>query len=113
MPHVLYDGNTNRLLGKGLHTRDLISGEPVYLDGSAVLAVTLVDHATQTQIAGGIWPLSLTYIEGSNGDFHAPIRADALTLTPYQAVDAVIAGTSGVDQIIEVRLECLVQTRRL
>lgn len=112
MPHVILDLNTNRVYGQGLYTKDGTTGADVFLNGTADLGVTLVDHDSEAEIAGETWPVALTYITDTDGNFHAPIRADQLALTEFQLVDAIVAGDNGVDQILNVTLECIVQKRR-
>lgn len=60
---VAYKDNTNNLLLSGLKS----SAEDIYLNNYEI-TVTVKD-AAGAAVAGETWPLLMTYIEGSNGDY--------------------------------------------
>lgn len=66
----IYIGNDNLFVVRGLRNR--ATGDYVN-DGTAEL--TLLD-ADGNEISGQTWPLSLTYIAGSNGDYQGTIEDD-------------------------------------
>jgi hypothetical protein len=87
----------DRLLITGARTIDVATGVSSYLDATAVVMATVLDHATQVAVPGDTFPLALTYITGSLGDFHGPLR-DTLTLTVGQRIDVRVTIDHGPDQ---------------
>ena len=101
----------DRLLVPSCRTVDLDTGAEGYLDETATVEATLLDRATQDEIAGETWPLALTYITGSDGDFHGPLR-DTCVVTEFQQLDLQVVIDNGADQRRTLVLPCVVQVDR-
>ena len=108
---ILHPGSDMRLLVTGVATRVIETGDLLYLDDSAMVEVTVVDRGTQEALGGETWPLALTYITGSQGHFHVPLR-DSLEVTVHQPLDILLTMDNGVDQHRSLRLPCLVTVDR-
>jgi FtsP/CotA-like multicopper oxidase with cupredoxin domain len=87
----------DRLLITGARTVNLTTGALAYLTDAATVTATVRDHATQVAVSGETWPVTLTYITGSDGDFHGPLR-DTLSVTVGQRLDVVVVLDNGTDQ---------------
>jgi hypothetical protein len=90
------DGD-DRLLITGLRTVNLETALVTYLDATATVEATVVDRDTQVAVSGETWPVALTYIVASAGDFHGPLR-DTLEVLPHQILDVQVVIDAGVDQ---------------
>lgn len=101
----------DRLLLTGLSTINLSTGAASYLSGSATVTATVLDHMTQVAVAGETFPITLTYITASNGDFHGVLR-DTLTLAEGQRIDVRVTIDNGTDQRRTLVLPCVVITDR-
>lgn len=100
----------DRLRVTGVATHDLVTGAVVYLDDTASVTATVVDRGTQLAVDGGTettWPLALTYIPASQGDYHAPLR-ESLVVTAHQALEIVLVIDNGPDQKRTLVLPCVV-----
>lgn len=97
----------DRLLLTGLATINVSTGASTYLTGSATVTVTVLDRTTQVAVAGETWPVALSYITGSSGDFHGVLR-DTLTVVEYQQLDVRVIIDNGTDQKRTLILPCLV-----
>jgi len=84
MPLILYISTDNVIKVSGL--RDAISDA---YQNSAAVTVTMYDGA-DAEVAGETWPLSLTYVPASNGDYIATL-VDTLTLAEGEYTVEVIA----------------------
>ena len=97
----------DRLLLTGLATVNLSTGAPSYLTGSATVTATVLDHATQAAVTGDTFPIILTYITGSSGDFHGVIR-ESLAVDEFQRIDIRVVIDNGTDQKRTLVLPCIV-----
>jgi|SRR5687768_790342 len=79
--------NDNMLQISGV--RDAANG--LYLNGAS-LEVTLIDAATETEIAGQVWPAAMSYVNGSNGVYRLTLEYD-LDVTSQQALIARLVGS--------------------
>ncbi len=94
---ILYLDNDNILWARGVYVISLVTGLPVYLDGSSTLEVTLLD-SNGAEVGGETtWPIAFTYITGSQGVFLALLRNE-LELIPHQEVTAHVTIDAGSDQ---------------
>lgn len=84
MPLIVYIATDNVIKVSGL--RDAISD--VY-QNSAAVSVTMYDSA-DVEVAGETWPLSLTYVPASNGDYIATL-VDTLVLSEGDYTIEVVA----------------------
>jgi hypothetical protein len=111
---LLYLSNDHRLSLEGLFAVDF-GGATTHPDTSelgdyvndATVTVTLYKGETGNTVAGETWPLSLSYVSASNGDYEA-VLSDGLALREgriYVAVVTVDATTEGVQA--EFRLELI------
>jgi hypothetical protein len=101
----------DRLLVTGLATVNASTGVAAYLTSSATVTATVLDHTTQAVVTGDTFPLTLTYIVGSNGDFHGPLR-DSLVVTEFQRLDVRVIIDNGPDQRRTMILPCAVEIDR-
>ena len=67
---VTYVANTNQLKLNGLQD----SSTQAYIN-DAVVAVTVRD-ATDTEVAGQVWPLAMDYVAASNGNYTLTLTKD-------------------------------------
>ena len=75
----LYLDNDNTLTLRGLQDIDGREADPeTYLNGATV-TVTLYEADGTTEVAGETWPLTMTNVPLSDGDYRA-ILSDAITL---------------------------------
>lgn len=79
--------NDNMLQISGV--RDAASG--LYLN-NASLEVTLIDAATEAEIAGQTWPAAMSYVNGSDGVYRLTLEYD-LDVAAQQALIAKLAGS--------------------
>lgn len=86
--NTLYIDNSNRLVLEGLQDED--SG--AYLNAATVVA-TLYDE-NDVEVVGQTWPLNLSYVAASNGDYRGTLDYD-LQLTEDALYYAHITATSG------------------
>jgi hypothetical protein len=84
MPLIVYISTDNVIKVSGL--RDAITD--TYQNAAAV-TVTMYDSA-DAEVVGETWPLALTYVPASNGDYIATL-VDTLTLTTGEYTVEVIA----------------------
>lgn len=63
----------------------------------ADVTLTLYDAATMEEITGQTWPLALTYVTGSDGDYRGTINDD-IGVAEFQALKAevIIDGGAGL-----------------
>lgn len=108
VPLVKHMASDDRLLVQGASTILAESGTLQYLTASASVSVTLLDWLTGEEVAGETWPLALTYIPGSQGDFHTVLR-DTLTVTLGQLLRMTLTMDNGVDQARVLSLRCQVR----
>jgi len=106
---LVFRKNTdNRLYVTGARTRNLSTGVVAYLDGSATVTATVLDRLTQVALTGETWPVALTYITASDGDYHGPLR-DSLVVTTFQLLDVVVTIDNGTDQKRTIVLQPIVE----
>lgn len=89
MANIYYSGNDHLLDIVGLQNE----AAGVYLN-SATVTVTVKD-STGVEIAGETWPLSASYVSGSNGDYRATL-ADTLTVVAGARYVAEVDADGGV-----------------
>lgn len=112
MPELLYDTNDNLIRLTGAYTVDVSTGQQVYLTADATVGVTLIDLLTDDDVVGETWPVSLSYVTGSQGDFVGVLR-DGITVSPGQALIARVTIDNGTDQYGEVDVDVMVVKRRV
>lgn len=61
---------------------------------AATVTVTLKDEADGTEVSGETWPLSMSYVTGSNGIYRATL-ADTLSLSEGSSYLAEISANAG------------------
>ena len=106
---IVYDANDNLLRGTQLRTVNLTTGLAEYLTGAASVTVTVQD-ADAVPVAGQVWPVTLTYVAGSQGDFLGVLR-NALAWMPGSVWYAAITVDAGADQHGEFTLDLQVLKR--
>lgn len=92
---IAYAGNDHAVTFSGAQTLSLTTGVRVYLTGAAVVTFR-VQTVAGVDVAGASWPLTMTYISGSQGDFIG-VLPDAVALvagTAYRFVATVDAGAN-------------------
>ena len=64
---------------------------------SATVQVTVVDATTETEVNGETWPLTLSYVAASNGDYRG-VLSDQLVLQEQQSLryDVVVDAGAGL-----------------
>lgn len=112
MPELYLLNNDMLLRLTGTYTIDQTTGLPVYLTGAATVQVTVLNAATGAEIAGETWPLALTYLAGSRGDFLGVLK-DTLTVTVGQALIGRVTADNGANQHMERDIEIQVVRARL
>lgn len=93
MAATAFVGNTNVLDLVGLKSEI----EGTFINNGTV-TVTVTDAATDTAISGATWPLTMSYIAASSGNYRA-ILSDALPLVPKTSYIAHITANGGADRI--------------
>jgi hypothetical protein len=88
----VYIANTNILEVRGL--QEAISGDYI---NNATVSVTIVNDCGAA-ISGQSWPLSMTYVATTNGDYRATI-SDAAQMIPGRNYFAEISANAGVNKI--------------
>lgn len=80
-----------------------------YLNGATV-NVTLVDAKTGVQIGNMAWPITLSYVAGSNGDYRATIPYNiSVTKGQYVIAQVSVDGGPGLKGYAEVPVKVIVQ----
>jgi hypothetical protein len=97
----------DRLLLTGLATINVTTGASTYLTASATVTTTVLDRTTQVAVTGETWPVTLSYITGTNGNFHGVLR-DTLVVTEHQRLDVRVTIDNGTDQKRTIVLPCTV-----
>jgi len=106
---TLYKSNATRVELRGLGAFSAVDTFS-YVNDAAVVC-TLVD-AAGADVSGEPWPLTLSYEDGSNGDYSGTID-EGLSVTAGDLLTAKITATSGSDQgYWEVPVEVLTRTHR-
>ncbi len=114
MSHIFYtDGNDNVLDVNELKYWDQTTGKFIYATGSATVTATLRagESTTSAAITGLSFPITATYVSGSNGHFSF-IFDKALVLvadTPYWAHVTIAQGVN--DGHVKVRI--MAKSRRV
>lgn len=108
MANILYGLNDNLVVARGVSTVDQ-NGKTVYLTSTAVVQLTL--RVDDVLVPGETWPIALTYIAGSNGDFQGNLK-DTLTLPASGVAVAQLVVDNGADQRGELAIDLQVQTRK-
>lgn len=88
-------------------TRDVSTGAVVALTATATVQATVLDRETQVAVGGESWPVTLSFLVGSDGDFHGPLR-DTLDVVDGQLVDVRVVIDAGLDQRRTLVLPCRV-----
>lgn len=102
---TLYIENDNLIRLSGL--RD--GAHEIYLNGATV-TVTLVDAASGEEIDGETWPLTMDYISGTDGSYHAILPYD-LALTGEQPLKAIVVADSGPGLRMSLRVPVIARYR--
>lgn len=92
MAAIAFVGNTNVLDLVGLKSE--IEGTFI---NNGVVSVTVTD-TSDVEIAGATWPLTMSYITASSGNYRA-ILSDTLPLLPKTSYIAHITANGGADRI--------------
>ena len=97
-PEVIYISSDNLIEVTGV----LNVATNTYLN-SATVTVRLVDAATSSDISGQSWPLTLTYVAASNGDYRGTL-SDDLVISGSQNITAQVTvdGGAGLKRYWEV-----------
>ena len=88
----IFVGNDNVIEVFGLSYQDQ-AGDTVYLDGTDSVQVTLLDQQGG-DVAGQVWPLAISYVAGSNGDFRQSLLKE-IQLQPSQYYTARVEVDGG------------------
>jgi len=88
-PEVIYINSDN--IVEVLGVENVPTSE--YLNNADV-TLTLVDAASKVEIIGQTWPLTLSYVTGSDGDYRGTIRNEAV-LNPHQQLIAQVTVDAG------------------
>jgi hypothetical protein len=91
-----YVQSDNAVWLRGAATINFLTGEHVFLDGVAIVTFR-VQTADHVDLPGTIWPETMQYIDGSDGDFLGVLR-DTLTWEPDQTYRLVATVEAGPDQ---------------
>ena len=108
MPNVVYRLNDNLVVARGVSTIDQ-NGKTVFLTATAVVQLTL--RVNGALVPGETWPMALTYIAGSSGDFQGNLK-DTLTLPVAGLATAQLIVDNGADQRGELLIDLNIQTRK-
>ena len=108
MPNIIYRLNDNLIIARGVSTIDQ-AGKTVYLTATAVVQITL--RVLGVLVPGETWPIALTYIAGSNGDFQGNLK-DTLTLPSGGVAVAQLIVDNGADQRGELSIDINIQVRK-
>lgn len=101
---TLYVGNDNVITLNGL-----IDSDGSYVN-SATVVVTLVEANTLVEIVGESWPLTMTYIAASNGDYKATL-ADTLAISNGDELTAYVDADGGAGKHAYWEIPVLAETR--
>ena len=104
---TLFPSNDNLFIVKGLSTVDS-GGNTVYLTGAATVTMTLL--RANVQVTGATWPIALSYIANSNGDFQGDLP-DVLVVTAPESLTLKLVADNGADQHGEWLLAVSVKSR--
>lgn len=88
-PDIYYIDNDNMILLEGL--TDAANGS--FMNGASA-SVTIVDAATEEEIAGQTWPATMDYVSGSDGNYRATLEYD-LDVSEGQTLMAFVIVDSG------------------
>lgn len=89
---VLLHANDNLIEVLGVQRQDT----DAYLNGATV-TVTLMDAFSGVSITGQVWPMTLSYVAGSNGDYRGTINYNAsLTKGLDVIADVTVDGGAGL-----------------
>ena len=86
---VAYVANDNVLKLEGLQNAIAAT----YIN-DATVSVTLYEADHATEVTGETWPLSMSYVSGSDGDYRATL-ADTLSLSPNDRYYADVSADGG------------------
>ena len=106
MPNIIYRSNDNIVVVRGVSTIDQ-NGKTVYLTATDVVQLSL--RVNGALVHGETWPIALTYIAGSNGDFQANLK-DTLTLPFAEVVGEELIFDNGADQRGALAISINIQT---
>lgn len=98
--------NNNLIKLSGL--RD--AANAIYLNGASV-SVTIVDAATDEEIAGQTWPASMSYVNSSDGAYQVTLDYD-LTVTPGQQMVAKVVADAGEGLRLSLRVPVVAMYRQ-
>jgi hypothetical protein len=96
MAELIYLSNDHRLSLEGLFAVDFAgsathpdSGKAGDYVNDATVTVTLYKDETGNEVSGETWPLSMSYVTSSNGDYEATL-SDLLSLREGRSYVAVV-----------------------
>jgi hypothetical protein len=103
MPAFVHNTNALDLIGLKSHVDDTFIND-------AIVVFTVKDKAG-VEVAGETWPQTMTYVEGSDGDYRGILTA-ALELVAKQHYTAIIEADGGGERIghFEVPFRPVVRT---
>lgn len=102
---TIYAGNDALIEVKGLTDRS--TGDYV---NDATVNVTLLD-AARVEVAGQIWPLAMTYVEGTNAVYRATLLA-SLPVASGARYTAVIDADGGLGLLAQWEIDVVCRKRR-
>lgn len=74
----------------------------LYLNGASV-SVTMLDAATDAEITGQTWPLTMDYVASSSGTYQATLDYD-LVVSPGQSLVAKVVANAGEGLRLSLRV---------
>jgi hypothetical protein len=102
---TLWIGNDNLFRISGAQ-----SGSNLLYLNSATASITLRDKISGDTITGASWPLSLSYISGSNGSYEATLP-DTLVLTDWQRLTSEVSLDGGAGLLLSLKLPTVARER--
>lgn len=88
-PEIIYISSDNIIEVTGV----LNVPAGTYINNASV-TVTLVDATTGVEVTGQTWPLALSYVSGSNGDYRGTLT-DSMVLSNSQELIAKVTVDGG------------------
>jgi hypothetical protein len=104
-PQAYYYANDHELTATG--TQDSAG---VYLNSATVIA-TMIDAATAVEVPGQTWPLTLSYVADSDGDYSGVIEYD-LAVVAGQRLLLLVTVNAGVGARGNWEIPVLVRARK-
>jgi hypothetical protein len=90
----MFNKNDNTLTVDKL--KDEVAG--TYINSSTTLTVTLYPLDSTTAVTGETWPVTMTYVSGSNGKYRATLK-DTLSLSVNSTYVAQVTSDSAANKL--------------